>query len=476
MHPRQKPTDALTKEAGIDSNFIEKIIARSEPVEDHEDLRSFLTNVLLFIKRVEGVNLTEEEKAYPSHSQFSHLTLRKGQSTAEGLKHRLKLIERYQINNIQQIVNIIATTAVSTPKASLTSRQIRIIEELHRNPLLAQYELAERLSTTARVIRKELLYLRRHFSIGVINNLDYSKFKLGFFEIDFRTKSLDASEKLEKYYRRTPPIFLRRVNFDHNYRDGFLHYLIPDQPSGHEMLAQRLNWLKSNFLEKSACFRMHSLRIEISFENYNVSKGTWMINADTFSANMLRFLAQKERNPLPPRELVYSDPINFDRIDYILASTPYIFGEKQLIEVRQKILEQHGYSISKKTIWERNKRLQKAGVFYPSVWYDTPELEELVKFSIDCTPEAIDPIHHLISLLPYTYSVRTDNGVTFTFHRPSRCSSLTGLLVQVIDQIEGVSNVRIFRFEPTFSPQLFTQTTNRWDESRQRWLLQIGDI
>ncbi len=476
MARKSRPTNSKNWENPIDTKLIEKIITRSEPVEDQENLRCFLTNVLLFLKRVDGIDLTEEEKLYPSHSQFSHLTFRKGRSTADGLKYRLNIIDRYQITNTQRIINIIASTAVSTPKGQLTPRQIHLIEELHKNPELTQYELAQRLSTTSRIVRNELTQLRQAFSFAVIYNLDFGKFRLALFEIDFRTRSLDASEEMERHFRRTPPLFLRRINFDHNYRDGFFHFSVPDQPSGLQMLEQRMKWLKSNFLEKSTYFRMRSFRIDISFENYNVLTGNWILNDDTYSIDLLRFISNHDREHLPPRKQFFSEPIHFDRIDYILASTPYVFGEKQHTEIRQKVLEQHGYSISRKTIWNRQKKLIEAGVFYPSVWYDTPELEELVKFCIECSPKALEPIYRLISILPYTYSVETDVGVTFSFHRPSRCSSITGLLVQTFEQIDGVSNVTIFRYEPSFSPQLFTQTADRWDESRQRWLLRKGDI
>ncbi|MFX1564495.1 MAG: hypothetical protein ACFFCH_00730 [Promethearchaeota archaeon] len=472
----QNPSHSANLEPVIDKQFIEKLIHRSEPQEDHEDLRLFLTNVLLFVKRVDGVDLTDEEKEYPSHSQFSHLTFRKGQSTAEGLKYRLDLIDRYNITNAQRIINIIASTAVSTPKEKLNSRQIRIIEELHKNPTIARYELAKKLSTTAQIIRKELMHLRQQFSLAVIYNLDYSKLRLGLFEIDFRTKSLDASEQLERFYRRTPPIFLRRINFDHNYRDGFFHYLVPDQPAGHRMFAERLKWLDSNFLEESSTFKIESLRIDISFENYNLVTGTWMLDSDSYSVGVLEFLTAQDRDRLPAREMIFGRPIRFDRTDYIIASTPYIFGEKQHIGVCQKVLEQHGYSLSKKTIWNRVKKLQQEDVMYPSVWYDSPELEELVKFSITCTPAAFEPIYRLLSILPYVYSVRTDIGLTFTFHRPSRCAPITGLLADTFDRIDSVSDIKIFRYEPTFSPQLFTKTADRWDESRQRWLLKKGDI
>ncbi len=476
MSRKKPPSNSTSLEPVIDKQFIEKLINRSEPRDDHDDLRLFLTNVLLFVKRVDGFDLTEEEKEYPSHSQFSHLTFRKGKSTAEGLKYRLDLIDRYNITNAQRIINIIASTAVSTPKEKLTSRQIRIIEELHKNPTIARYQLAKKLSTTAQIIRKELTHLRQQFSLAVIYNLDYYKFRLALYEIDFRTKSLNASEQLEKFYRRTPPIFLRRINFDHNYRDGFFHYLVPNQPAGQRMFAKRLKWLNTNFFEEASTFKIQSFRIDISFENYNTSNGTWMLDSDSYSIGVLEFLSTHDRDTLPHREKIFGEPIQFDRTDYIIASTPFIFGEKQHIEVCQKVLEQHGYSISKKTIWNRIKKLQQTEAIYPSVWYDSPDLEELVKFSIECTPAAFKPIFRLVSILPYTYSIRTDVGLTFTFHRPSRCASITGLLANAFDRIDGVSKIKIFRYEPTFSPQLFTKTADRWDESRQRWLLKKEDI
>ncbi|MFX1575827.1 MAG: hypothetical protein ACFFCF_01500 [Promethearchaeota archaeon] len=460
----------------IDSDFIENIISRSEPVEDRDDLRQFLTNVRLFIKRVDGFDLTEEEKEYPAHPQFSHLTFRKGKNTAEGLKARLRTIDRYQITNVQQIINIIASTAVSSQMESLTLRQIRLIEELHKKPLAAQYELAERLFTTSQVIRQELTQLRQNFSLAVLYDFDCHKFRLNSYEIDFRTKSLDASQELETYFRRTQPTFLQRLNFDHNYRDGFFYYFIPDQPSGQRMFAERVEWLNSNFLEDLSIFQVHSFQIDISFENYNHLTGTWMLNADTFSAGMLQFLSHQERSQLPPRGMIFGDFNRFDRIDFIIVSTAYVFGKKRYTDICQKVLERHGYSLSRKTIWNRLKKLYQMGTIYPLLWYDIPDFEELVKFSIICTPEAIEPIYRLISILPYTYSLRTDVGITFTFQRPSRCTSITGLLVETFDQIEGVSNIKIIRYEPTFSPQLSTKTADRWDESRQRWLPQKGDI
>ncbi len=456
--------------------LMKRILKRSQPIEEKKDLELFLTNVVLFIRRVEGVELSEEEKKYPPHPQFAHHILTKGRDTALGLKHRLGIIDRYNITNAQRIIHIIASTAVSSPKEKLSRRQIQIILALHNEPILRQHELAQQLSTSSSVIKRELISLRRHFSFAVVHNLDFQKFKLVLVEIDFYTKSLSASEQLAQFCRKTPPLFLRRVCFDHDYRLGYLTYLIPDQPKGRRFLEERIKWLKDEFLEDVYKFPIRSMHIGISFDSYDPVSGAWMLGAETVSETMLKFALRDAPTPSQIRGHHYGEPIQFDQVDYLLAQTPIISGERNRLEVCQKVLERWGYGLSKKTIWKRDQKLREAGVYFPTVWFDIPELEELVQFSVECTPEACERISRIPSILPYTYMVTSDKGLFFTFQRPSRCASITGLVARMINREEGVSKVTLFRYEPSFSPQMFTQTASRWDSSRQRWILQEDDI
>ncbi|MFX0078275.1 MAG: hypothetical protein ACFE8O_03460 [Candidatus Hermodarchaeota archaeon] len=458
------------------AQLMNRILKLAQPRDDKEDLELFLTNVLLFIKRIEGLELSEHDKKYPSHSQFSHSTLTKGRDTVLGLKHRLGIIDRFNITNAQRIIQIIASTAVSTPIEKLSRRQIRIILELHKEPLLRQHELAQRLSTSSTVIKQELDNLRRHFSFAVVHNVDFQKFKLVLVEIDFYTKSLVASERLARFCRKTPPLFLRRICFDHDFRLGYLTFQIPDQPRGYRLLEDRIKWLKEEFVEDASKFPIKSMHIEISFDSYDPYSGAWVLGAETVAETMLQFALRETPDAVQFRGYRYGEPMKFDQVDYLLAQTPIISGEKNRLEVCQKVLEEWGYELSTKTIWKRDQKLRESGVYFPTVWFDIPELEELVQFSIECTPKARDRISRIPSILPYTYMVTSDNGLFFTFQRPSRCASITGLLTRLINREEGVTKVTLLRYEPSFSPQMFTQTASRWDSSRQRWVLQEGDI
>jgi biotin operon repressor len=474
--PPQEEQEIQHKESKDLERVVTRILKTAQPREDKKDLELFLTNVVLFIKRVEGLELSEDEKKYPPHPQFAHSTLTKGRDTAQGMKHRLGIIDRYNIINAQRIIHIIASTAVSSPTEKLTSRQIQLILALHQEPLLRQKELAQRLSTSSTIIKRELDSLRRHFSFAVVHNVDFQKFKLVLVEIDFYTKSLDASEQLAEFCRKTPPLFLRRICFDHDFRLGYLTYQIPDQPRGHRLLEDRIKWLKDEFLEDVSKFSIKSMYIGISFDSYDSSSGAWMLGAETVAETMLQFALHDTPSAPQIRGHQYGEPMKFDRVDYLLAQTPIISGERNRLEVCQKVLERWDYELSKKTIWKRNQKLREAGVYFPTVWFDIPELEELVQFSVECTPEASDRISRIPSILPYTYMVTSDNGLFFTFQRPSRCASITGLLNRLINREEGVSKVTLLRYEPSFSPQMFTQTASRWDSSRQRWVLQEDDI
>lgn len=456
--------------------LVQVVLKKAQPVEELANLELFLTNVLLFIKRVEGLELSEDQTRYPPHPQFAHNTLTKGRGTATGLKHRLMIIDRYQIQDVQRIISIIASTAVSTPKSKLTRRQIQIILALHKDPLLRQYELAQRMSTTSQIIKQELESMQRHFSFAVIHNVDYHKFKLGLFEIEFYTKSLNASERLEQFFRRTPPLFFRRLCFDYDYRLGYLTFMIPDQPKGHKMLADRIRWLQDQFLEEWFHFQVLSGHVALSFDSYDPVSGEWLLSVEKVSEAILQFAQQKEPDLPAPQGAYFTKPISFDRVDFLLAQTPFIFGQKKRIEIRRKVLEQHGFSLAEKSIRSREQKLWNAGIYFPTVWFDIPGLEELVQYSIKCTPEARERIRRIPSILPYAYIVNSNTGLFFTFQRPSRCASITGLLLRAISREEGVSKVTLFRYEPSFSPQMLTRTANRWDESRQRWVLQEGDI
>jgi hypothetical protein len=456
--------------------IVRSIQRQAHPKEDKADLERFLTNVMLFIKRVEGLELTDEERQYPAHSQFAHQTLTKGSDTAEGLKHRLRVISRYKITDARRIINIIASTAVSTPDVPLTSRQIQIIIALHQNPRITQSDLAQLLSKNPQTIKNDLDVLHESFSLAEVHHVDFHKFRLALIETDFRTKSLDASERLEQFYRRTPPLFMRRVGFDHDFREGFVTYMVPDQPRGFKLFEDRLRWLKDEFFEKCISYRITEFYSTVSFDSYDPVSGNWMLGSDAVVNAMLQYVARHPQEFTPSRKLVLTEPMHFDCIDYILAQTPYSFGHKKRLEIRKKVLEKHGFSMATKSIRNREHRLEKAGVYFPTLWFDIPDFEESVQLTMECTPEATQRLQVIPSILPQAYVGITDTGLNFTFQRPSYCSSITGFLVRTIGFEEGVSKIHTLRYEPTFSPQMLTRTVVRWDESRQRWTPQEGDI
>ena len=456
--------------------MIRSIQRQAKPNQDKADLERFLTNVSLFIKRVEGLELTEEEKQYPAHSQFTHQTLTKGADTADGLKHRLKIIDRYKITDIGRIISIIASTTGSIPHAQLTPRQIQIILMLHQNPLSSQTDLARSLSKTPQTIRNDLNLLNEHFSLATVRHIDFHKFRLALIETDFRTKSLNASQRLEKFYRRTPPLFMRRMSFDHDYRTGFVTYMVPDQPRGFKLFEERLQWLKDEFFEEHISFRIKTFFSTVSFDSYDPVFGKWMLGSDAVLNAMLQYASRHRQKFTPSRKLVLSEPIHFDSIDYILAQTPYSFGQRRRLEMRKKVLEKHGFSLTTKLIRNRERRLENVGVYFSTLWFDIPDFEESVQLTMECTPEATQRLQVIPSILPQAYVGESNIGLTVTFQRPSYCSSITGFLVRMIGLEEGVTKVHTLRHEPTFSPQMLTRTAIRWDESRQRWMPQEGDL
>jgi DNA-binding MarR family transcriptional regulator len=478
MKERMAPTRLRGREAKMSlEQQIRAILARSTPLEERENLRHFLTSLVLIIKEARGERLTEQEKGYPLHPDLpSIMMLLRHPEAVDGLQRRLDIIHRYSVTDAQRIMNLITSSSFYPSGASLSDREIRILLELHRNPGLRQKELAQRISTTPHIIAKELSQLRRNFSFQITRRYDPHKFRLALYQIVFQTKSIRASEKLDQLFRARRPPLVRRLSFDANLRKGFLVYLVPDQPKPHRMFEQRIGELGDEFFEEHRIARWLGLHLSLSFDAYDTSKGRWTLEADAvFEA--LQNLGERKYNVIPqPRGIYYGAPIPFDRIDYLLAESQLASGEPKDLELKRDMLKRYGFDISLKTVWAREQRLQDCGALYTSVYYDIPHFEEQVMLSVECNSEERETIRLVPSMLPFTYIASTDKGITLIAQRPTLYSGLTGELVRAISRLDGVSDVVAIGLEQTFTTRAGTPIADRWDESHQRWLLEESDL
>lgn len=457
------------------STIIEKILKNTTPETETENIELFLNNVLLFLKQAYGFELSEEDENYPAHPQFAHYQINRNLEVVDAIHRRLEIIHQYKIYDPQRIINIIVSATISPAGRLLTRRKIELLLELYQNPSSPRYQLAESHDTSYRIISKELRELRSQHGLSIVHHLDFHKFKLANYIIAFRSKSLDASEKLNQHFQHAYPTFLLQLSFDQDFRFGYMIYAFPDQPRGHRLFEERIRWFNDEFFEECQTSRIQGLHVTITFDGYNPEKGTWMLDADTISEAMLRFIRKQSRGIPQSRGLFYSKPMKFDKIDYLIANTSFGFISTRL-KFKRDLLRRFGFDLSPKTIWKREQRLKSAGVFCPIVFYTIPGFEELVVLCIYCNDDAKERLRTLPSILPYAFLITLEDGIVVAFQRPTQCAEITGQLVKAISRADGISDVKTLRLEPTLTPMRAAHNVGQWDSSRQRWILKKNDI
>ncbi len=469
----------LISEASLEERA-NRIIKKAQPKEDRKSLEVFLANALLFIKKARGEPIPDSEKLPPPHHRISFAAhLDSSPELADFFEQRLDLIERYEITDVHRIIDIMTAFSYLPPyplEIRLSPRKVRLLLHLYEDPVIPSSQLAEKINSTPRTIRKELEDLRRYFGFTIANFLDYHKFKLAHVLVIFRTTSLDHSKELVQFIQRERPLFLRAFTFDEDYRVGFMTFTIPDQPKGHRLFNQRIVWLQEGFFQELTIARTLEAAYSMSFDAYDTKSNSWICDSPLVSEAMLQFIQSHSYSIPKPHGLKYSEPMHFTQLDFLLGQLARNHVRPLNIEFIKKELDKRGFELSKKTIWAKLLRFRKEKIHAPMVYYEAPFFESFVTLLVQCNNKIRDHVALLPSLLPYSFISILDSGVFISFHQPSHCGAITGQLIQALSNYSGVTNVVTVRRGDNIGTPSTIDSYTRWDESRQRWIIKEGDI
>jgi len=460
-------------------DVVERILARVS-TEDRSDLERFLTNLRIIIKKARHEPLTEEERLYPRDSRISHFSRDAWtEEVAEFWEHRLGIVDHYEIADAQRVIDLLTSDWFLPPypvQLRLNRRQVRILLELHRTPLLSANRLARRLGTTPRTAQKELRQLESRFNLRTVYQEDFQKFKLAHMIVYFRTRSVEHSRQLEQLHRRSRPLFLNVLVFDEDYQGGYIAYYVPDQPRGQRLFEARLSELREDYFETDYVDRIRGLSVSTSFDAYDFASGTWLLQSHTISEAALQFARTHDWAIPPAPTLVYGESIRFSQVDFLIA-------ELSLVEARparsghiQEQLRMRGFTLAEKTIYARLQMLRQVGALWPFTYFEAPSFESFVSLYVRCEPGSRKAIGLMACVLPYAFVQQSDHGVTIHFQQAARCGSITGQLVRALSREEGVTHIAVVRRAGNLGGVSHVNAFDRWDEAHQRWLLQEGDI
>ncbi len=459
---------------------IRRIMAKATPTQDHANLELYLANVRFFIQNARGEAIAKSGQIPPAHPLISFSShLESSPELADFFERRLDLIERYEVTDVSRIIDILNSFSYLPPypaEIRLSPRKVRILIELYKTPLTSNSQLATKLDSTPRTIRKELEELRRYFGFTFSNFFDYHKFKLAHLFITFRTKSITHSKNMVQLFQRSRPLFLHAFTFDEDFRAGFLSYTIPDQPKGHQLFEKRIALLETEYFQECSVARTLETYYSMSFDAYDIKSDSWICDSPLVSEAMLRFIQSHGYSIPPPHGIKYSAPMNFTQVDYLLAQLARNHVRPLNIDFIQTQLKKRGFNLAKKTIWAKLLHFRKEAVHLPLVYYESPSFESFVTLRIHCTSDKRDQIMLLPSILPYAFISVQESSVLISFHQPRRCGSITGQLVRALSDDLGVKDIEVIHQCDNIGSPLGIEAYDRWDESRQRWLIQEGDI
>ncbi len=443
--------------------------------KDHTILSHLLKNVELFIRRIQGEPLSAQEQAFPAHPLFSQLKQISGNHAAETLIRRLTLIDRFEVSDTQRVIDILTWEYPLTPGKTLNTRKARLIHRLYENPFQTKTALAKHLNITHKMLNQALKELDQSFAFRIFTALDPHKFKLTYQLVMFVTKTIQDSWRLETHYRNQPG-FLRILQLDRDYRRGILAYRFPDQPDGHQMFEKRIKWLGDEFFAEYFTMRIIGHHYYLSFTGYDPPSNSFLLEADVVSQAMLQF-AKENKTAIPsPQGLFYSKPIRFDIADYLLSLILFSTKTPARIEYRSALLKRFGVKMSNKTIWARERELRRKKVARPFIDIHIPGLDEQVTLVIKCNQKTCESLLTLPSILPYAFMYSSDTGIILTFQRPAHCTAITGHLIRAIYKEPGVDQIFLLRYPWRVSPPAVNDVVTRWNEEKQKWNLQEGDI
>ncbi len=451
-----------------------QILSRLDP-QDRSYALSLIRNIIIFIKRIQGQEISEEEKHYPPHPLFSHSEQKGGQNSAKTLLYRLELVDRYQLDKMEYIIDVITRSIPYGGKKPLSSRKAQILWQLYQNPMVPKYKLAKQIGTTPRTLSKEIAELERDYAFRIFTSVDSHKFHLVQKIMAFETKSIAHTRKLANFvaYHRG---FLRSFRLDQDMRRGTLIYRYPNQKDGHRFFEARVKSLLDELLIEVQIIQVIGLHQFISFEMYNPVTSGFSIEPEIVSQVPFDY-SKNQLDTLPqPQGLDFTKPIWFDQADFLLADTLYSSGPLTDPKYKQRLLQKHGINYSIKTIWKKQQRLRKENVGFPTIELQIPGFDEDLVLFVFCTPKAATSIRAISAFLPYVMVISTDSGCLLRIQRPVHTSTLTGQLIRKIHKHRGVKDVKLLRYQDRLQTPLLQHIVHKWNTEEQTWTVTEEDI
>lgn len=446
----------------------DRIVSRVKPKGERGSTQRLLYSAVLFIKRVEIGELSEEEKCYDSHPKLHFMRLAISAEIADSLRDRIRILDEYRIRSVSRINEMLLYGLERTSGRTLTEDEITILSLLVNEPMMSISSLASKVNRSRYVVTKTVRTLENDIGLRRFYSENRGKFKLTTYSLVFRTQSFEDSKKIESWMEQSQPPFLTALVFDVSYRNGFITFAIPSQQRAYSLFDQRVRWFERTFMERVHLHRVFEMYWNLRFDLYNDEIGQWRIPPELED---LSELPKPDETGFPAPSYCYNadlqHPVQFSRIDFLLANMP--ISPQHTVKDLRDFLSRQGCHLSNHAIWLRLNRLKKEGIISPMLYFSGAGFEEFIGLSILCKPQTKKQLQLLSSLLPAAFTYVTEQGIAIFLKRPTGWSGFVQKLIRDIPQAFKIDDLLVVHQERNIGSGLRQDLFERWNEKRQYW-------
>lgn len=457
----------------------EQILASVRSKTAYKDLKLLLDNMECYISRSYTGEIPVNYENLAPHSLFNGKSEIVSKNRADEILSRLNILTEYQLSSIVRIKELLLDGLRPPRLMKLTIRQVRILQILNQSPNSGIVALSRQLKSTPRTIKRELKTLSNQFGLHIRWKIDPHQFHLNQYGIYFRTKSVPKSHTFEAWIRRNSrdPIFFPFYlghGLDVNNQEGFLSLYVPNQKRWLQRFQVVLRELSRDFLEVLDVYQILSIYASTNFSYYDYIAQQWRHAIDLQTEGSLRFL-EKYGQPLSsPRGFLFTEKHKpFDEIDWIL-SLILSQGFIRRSEYKDRLSKQ-GYSLENKTLWAREKTLQKRTAVFPYLTFSQLAFDDTLCFIVECPEHLYPTIFQLATQQAHSRMYTTNQGIIMLLGIPMSGPSVVRQMNQTLIQLPAVKKVVSLRFKHDISEIPDLATASFWDKKNQLWKSKIRD-
>jgi DNA-binding Lrp family transcriptional regulator len=401
----------------------------------------------------------------------------------EALISRLSSIRKYKITN-PEVVRRALVACLCGEEQKINRKYKKYLDAFMRNAGKTFTEIAKQLGVTPQAVSTAYRSMQKSDLCKFWGYINYPAFKLKHFVVFFTVmrEYWGNGEYLRKLLFDNLP-FALSLNTDVYIGNSWASFVVPNQNREIRQFRDSLDGLRGEVFRDVKLCELRSFSTGSNFEFFDGKR--WFFDPQLWTYGFFEFLRENKEVLRKAVELQYSSqPIHFDRVDYLIASVLATNGLLSHREIKER-LRDFGCDLSRPSLTRRISRLASRHslpggdletpqpAIYPYMTYAGLGLSNMSMYLIECDEKYVDELLYAAAYLPYYFLYRTDRGMLLSLKSTAEDVSKLNYMIKGLDRISVVAYSNRFQ---NMGIRLPTQLYEKWDEDRQKWVCADSEL